>query len=79
LQGGELKVAKTKKLTGPGSRENFLRYWAQHPNYTAFVHTILGLGLGLLAQTFLADGYVNMAGWMLVFIGVVGHMYPLVS
>lgn len=71
-------MAKTKR-TGSGSREDFLRYWAQHPNYTAFVHTILGLGLGLLAQTFLADGYVNMMGWMLVFIGVVGHMYPLVS
>lgn len=72
-------MAKIKKTIGPGSRENFLRYWGQHPNYTAFVHTILGIGLGLLAQTFLADGYVNMMGWMLVFIGVVGHMYPFVS
>lgn len=72
-------MAKTKKITGPGSRENFLKFWGQHPNYTAFVHTMLGIGLGLLAQTFLADGYVNTVGWTLVFLGMIGHMYPLVS
>jgi len=61
------------------SRDNFLKYWAEHPNYTAMVHTILGLGLGLLAHTFVVGGYTNMLGWLLVFVGVVGHLYPFVA
>jgi len=69
-------MAVKKKM---GSRENFLRFWGEHPNYTAFVHTLLGIGLGLLAQTFLNEGVVNTVGWGLVFLSVVGLMYPLVS
>lgn len=61
------------------SRDNFLKYWEAHPNYTAMVHTVLGVGLGLLAQTFVVDGYTNMLGWLLVFIGVIGHLYPFVA
>lgn len=60
-------------------RESFLKFWAEHPNYTAVLHTVLGIGLGLLAQTFIVDGYTNMLGWLLVFIGVVGHLYPFVA
>jgi hypothetical protein len=73
-------MAKSKNGKGTSvSRENFLKFWAQHPNYTAFVHITLGIGLGLLGQTFLAEGYVNSIGWLLVFIGAVGQIYPLVS
>ena len=61
------------------SREKFLKYWESHPDYTAMVHTVLGVGLGLLAQTFVVDGYTNMLGWLLVLIGVIGHLYPLVA
>jgi hypothetical protein len=61
------------------SRDYFLKFWAEHPNYTALVHTILGIGLGLLAQTFIVSGYTNMLGWLLVFIGVIGHLYPFVA
>jgi hypothetical protein len=61
------------------SRTNFLKFWADHPNYTALVHTVLGVGLGLLAQTFIVDGYTNMLGWVLVFLGVIGHMYPFAA
>jgi len=62
-----------------GSRDYFLRFWAEHANYTALVHTTLGIGLGLLAQTFIVSGYTNMIGWLLVFIGVIGHLYPFVA
>lgn len=61
------------------SRSEFMKFWAGHPNYTAFVHVTLGIGLGLLSQTFIAEGYVNMVGWFLVFIGVVCHLYPFVA
>lgn len=61
------------------SRTSFLKFWGDHPNYTAVVHTMLGIGLGLLAQTFIVDGYTNMLGWLLVFVGVIGHMYPFVA
>jgi len=61
------------------SRDNFLKYWGTHPDYTAMVHTVLGVGLGLLAQTFVVDGYTNMLGWLLVLIGVIGHLYPFLA
>jgi hypothetical protein len=68
------KINKKKQ-----NRERFMKFWADHPNYTAFVHTTLGMGLGLLAQTFLKEGYVNTLGWLMVFIGVVCNLYPFVA
>lgn len=56
-----------------------MKYWELHPNYTATVHTVLGVGFGLLAQTFVVDGYTNMLGWLLVLIAVIGHLYPFVA
>ncbi len=60
-------------------RTKFLKYWQTHPNYTAFVHTTLGIGLGVLVQTFVEAGYTNLIGWTLVLLGVFGHMYPFVA
>jgi len=73
------KGVKSLMAKKDASREAFLRFWAQHPNYTAIVHTVLGIGLGLLAQTWIVSGYTNMLGWLLVFMGVVGHLYPFVA
>lgn len=60
-------------------REKFLNYWKEHPNYTALVHVTLGLGLGILFQTYFREGYVNNVGWTLVFFGVLGHVYPYMA
>ena len=57
----------------------FMEFWGKHPNYTAVVHTVLGIGLGLLGQTFVKEGYTDTLGWLLVFLGVIGHLYPLVA
>ena len=57
----------------------YLAFWQSHPNYTALVHTLLGLGLGMLTQTWLDAGYINAVGWSLVLVGVVGHLYPVVG
>ncbi len=61
------------------TRAKFMEYWQTHPNYTAAVHTMLGVGLGILAQTYVQAGYVNSIGWLLVFLGVVGHLYPFLA
>jgi hypothetical protein len=71
-------MAKSVKHTNK-LRAKFLQYWDDHPNYTAFVHVTLGIGLGVLAQTYVGDGYVNALGWTLVLVGVIGHLYPLVG
>ena len=55
-----------------------MKFWANHPNYTAFVHVTLGFGLGLLAQTFLTQGDVSMTGLFVEFVGVVCLLYPFV-
>jgi len=61
------------------ARAKYLAFWHSHPNYTALVHTILGVGLGMLTVTWVDAGYINALGWSLVLIGVVGHMYPVVG
>jgi len=61
------------------TRVKFMAYWMNHPNYSAAVHTMLGVGLGMLAQTYVEVGYVNSVGWLLVFLGVVGHLYPFLA
>ena len=66
----------SKKRT---ARDSFLEYWKTHPNYTAFVHTTLGIGLGILAQTYVQAGYTNLIGWTLVLVSVIGHLYPFVG
>ena len=67
------------KKSAHSRRNKYLAYWATHPNYTAVIHTLLGVGLGLLAQTYLKEGYVNNLGWAMVFLGVVGHAYPMMG
>lgn len=75
-------MAKQKKVSSVSKkdvRHRFLTYWREHPNYTALVHTALGLGLGILAQGYVEAGYVNSVGYVLVLLGVVGHFYALVG
>lgn len=75
-------MAKQKKVSSVSKndvRRRFLTYWREHPNYTALVHTALGLGLGILAQGYVEAGYVNSVGYILVLLGVVGHFYALVG
>jgi hypothetical protein len=69
-------MAKSKKQKN--KRAEFMKFWANHPNYTAFVHVTLGFGLGLLAQTFLTQGDVSMTGLFVEFVGVVCLLYPFV-
>ena len=69
-------MAKSKKSSN-AYRTKYLYFWETHPNYTALVHVVLGLGLGLLTQGYLETGYVNTLGWLLVFVGMLGHLYPL--
>lgn len=61
------------------TKSKYMKFWEQNPNYTALVHVVLGIGLGVLGQTYVVAGYTNMLGWFLVFLGVVGHLYPLVA
>lgn len=75
---GVILVAK-KTVKQNWLRAKFLTYWPGHPNYTAFVHITLGIGLGILAQAYVEQGYINTIGWLMVFIGVVGHFYAFVA
>lgn len=64
------------KKTGP-FRTKFLGFWREHPNYTAGVHVILGIGLGILYSTYSQAGYVDTVGWVMVLVGVLGHFYAM--
>lgn len=58
-------------------REKFLAYWKSHPNYTAGVHVILGLGIGMLYATYNTTGSIDSFAWALVFVGTLGHFYAM--
>jgi isoprenylcysteine carboxyl methyltransferase (ICMT) family protein YpbQ len=72
-------MASKKSTNKSARRHKYLAYWAAHPNYTAVIHTVLGIGLGLLSQTYIKEGYINSLGWAMVFLGVIGHAYPLLG
>ena len=77
-----MAVVKNKKLKSGyvhTKRIKFLTFWREHPNYTALVHTALGLGLGILAQGYVEEGYINSVGYVLVLFGVLGHAYAFVE
>ena len=71
-----VRILASKKGT---ARAKYLAFWEGHPNYTALIHTILGVGLGMLTVTWVDAGYINALGWSLVLLGVVGHLYPVVG
>lgn len=58
-------------------RTKFLEYWKVHPNYTAGVHVILGLGIGMLYATYAKTGSIDSFAWALVFVGMLGHFYAM--
>jgi hypothetical protein len=74
-----VKKTKSTSYVKSAKRAKFLIFWKDHPNYTAATFTILGIGLGLLGQTFIKDGYVNAVGWTLVFLSAVANLYPIVA
>ena len=71
-------MAKIKSKVKKDSSAEFMKFWSEHPNFSAFVHITLGIGLGLLGETYINGGYVNSVGWFLVFVAVICHIYPLV-
>jgi hypothetical protein len=73
------KKTKSVSFVKSAKRMKFLSFWKEHPNYTAATFTILGIGLGLLGQTYIKDGYVNVVGWAMVFVSAVANLYPAVA
>ena len=62
------------------SGNQFMGYWGKQAHYTALVHAATGIGLGLLVQPYLADqGVASIIGWVLVLLGVLGHLYGMVA
>ncbi len=59
-------------------KDNFMVYWGKNSTYNAFLHAAVGVGLGLLAFPYLSgSGYASVAGWVLVLLGVLGHLYAV--
>lgn len=73
-------MAKNKKIVTKdlnGRRKRYLFYWGAHPNFSALVHTALGMGLGVLAQGYVEAGYINSVGYLLVLLGLLAHLYVM--
>lgn len=55
-----------------------MKYMAAHTSYNSFVHLLIGLGAGILLTYPYIDHPVRI-GTTLVVLGVIGHLYPLVT
>jgi len=52
-------------------------YFKKHHNYNALVHTLLGVGIGILMTYPLVGEHPFRWGAAFVLVGVLGHLYPV--
>lgn len=52
-------------------------YFKKHYNYNALVHTVLGVGIGILMTYPFVGEHPLRWGAAFVLAGVLGHLYPL--
>ena len=59
------------------SRKITLAFFRTHIEYTALIHTLGGIGLGIIIASPLT--FPHPVRWALVFLGLslLGHLYPL--
>jgi uncharacterized membrane protein HdeD (DUF308 family) len=59
---------------------NLSHYWGKQVHYAFLVHASIGAGVGLLVYPYLSSsGVANVFGWVLVLLGILGHLYALVA
>ena len=51
----------------------------KHPHYNAIIHGFVGAGLGVLATHTVFDPHPLRWGLILLAIGLLGHLYPLMT
>lgn len=54
------------------------QYLKSHPMYSAAIHAIAGIGVGILITYPLVGAHPVRWGLTLLVIGILGHLYPLI-
>lgn len=54
-------------------------YFDKNPMYNAVVHLLAGMGLGILLVHPLLGGHTIRWGLTFLALGILGHLYPLLS
>lgn len=54
-------------------------YFKNHTTYTAFVHILVGVGIGILLTHTAFDPHPLRWGLIFLLAGVLGHLYPLLN
>lgn len=59
------------------AEQQMMKYFKAHPSYNSFVHTFIGVGVGILiSYSFFGQQFMSW-GWVLLAIGILAHIYPL--
>jgi hypothetical protein len=58
-------------------RKRVIQYFSHHVEYNAAVHTLGGIGLGILLASPIADPHPVRWGIALLLISLAGHFYAL--
>ena len=56
-----------------------MRFMKKHPTYTASIHAIGGVGIGMLIASPLAGVYPFRFGIVFIIIAALGHIYAWVA
>lgn len=74
-----IKLKERVEKEGESMYKPILKYFEKHAVYNSAVHTLIGLGFGiLLARPVIGEHPVRWA-LVLISIGLLGHLYPLMN
>lgn len=56
--------------------DRMMKYFSRHVMYTSIIHSIAGVGLGIIIARPLDGGHPVQLGLILIGVSVLGHLVP---
>jgi hypothetical protein len=73
----KLKVGSILKKEGGESMKKINKYLKDHPLYSATIHLLAGIGVGLLVpDTIVIGNFPNKFGTLFLGLALIGYLYP---
>lgn len=57
--------------------QKLLKYFSRHPTYSAIVHLLIGIGVGILITYPVVGSHPLRWGLAILTVGLLAHLYPL--
>lgn len=59
--------------------KNAVKYFTKHPDQNAFVHLLLGIGIGFLLTYPVAETHPVRWGALFLLLGAIGHVWAAIQ